>query len=110
MTAKTNARKVALVLCGGGSRGALELGFYRALVELGVPIDLIVGSSVGALNGAFIAAGESADRMSVLWRSIRFRDLFGLNWRALLSPRRRQHLWQFQVEAFYRALFASKAI
>ena len=79
METNSNAQKVALVLCGGGSRGALELGFYRALVELGVPIDFIVGSSVGALNGAFIAAGVSVERMDELWRSIRFRDLFGLN-------------------------------
>jgi len=40
-----------LVLCGGGSRGALEVGFYRALVGMDMPIDLIVGSSVGAPNG-----------------------------------------------------------
>ncbi|MBI4192267.1 MAG: patatin-like phospholipase family protein, partial [Betaproteobacteria bacterium] len=45
---------VALVLCGGGSRGALEVGFYRAVRELGLPIDLVVGSSIGALNGAYI--------------------------------------------------------
>ncbi len=86
-------QKTALVLCGGGSRGALELGFHRALVELGVPIDFIVGSSVGALNGAFIAAGESAEKMNALWRSIRFRDLFGLNWRALVNPRRADSIY-----------------
>ena len=86
-------QKTALVLCGGGSRGALELGFHRALVELGVPIDFIVGSSVGALNGAFIAAGESVEAMSALWRSIRFRDLFGLNWRALVNPRRADSIY-----------------
>lgn len=96
-----NAQKVALVLCGGGSRGALELGFYRALVEIGVPIDFIVGSSVGALNGAFIAAGESAEVMDALWRSIRFRDLFGLNWRALVSPRRADSIYgNFRLRHF----------
>ncbi len=79
--------KVGLVLCGGGSRGALEVGFYRALVEMGVKIDLITGASVGALNGAFIAAGVSARRMEELWRSLRYRDVFGLNWRSLLSLR-----------------------
>ncbi len=71
----------------------MELGFHRALVELGVPIDFIVGSSVGALNGAFIAAGESVEAMSALWRSIRFRDLFGLNWRALVNPRRADSIY-----------------
>lgn len=81
------------MLCGGGSRGALELGFYRALVELGVPIDLIVGSSIGALNGAFIAAGTPVETMSELWRHVRFRDLFGLNWHALMNPRRADSLY-----------------
>jgi len=53
------ASPVALVLCGGSSRGALEVGLYRAVRELGLPIDLVIGSSIGALNGACIAAGMS---------------------------------------------------
>lgn len=99
------------MLCGGGSRGALELGFYRALVEIGVPIDFIVGSSVGALNGAFIAAGVSPERMNALWRSIRFRDLFGLNWRALLSPRRADSIYgNFRLRRFIERYLPAKRI
>ncbi|HBQ58378.1 MAG TPA: patatin, partial [Balneolaceae bacterium] len=49
--------KAALVLCGGGAQGAAEIGFYQAMVELGISPDFIVGTSVGALNGAFIACG-----------------------------------------------------
>jgi NTE family protein len=71
--------KTALVLCGGGSKGALEVGLYRALVELGIPIDLIVGTSIGALNGAFIAAGTSPAELARIWRSVRPRELFRLN-------------------------------
>jgi len=109
MATDRSAQKIALVLCGGGSRGALELGFYRALVELGVPIDFVVGSSVGALNGAFIAAGESAERMNALWRSIRFRDLFGLNWRALLSPRRADSIYgNFRLRHFIERYLLAK--
>ena len=69
----------ALVLCGGGSRGAVEVGLYRALVELEVPIDLIVGTSVGAINGAVIAAGMPPVALVRLWRGLRRRDLFALN-------------------------------
>lgn len=69
----------ALVLCGGGSRGAVEVGLYRALVELGVPIHLIVGTSVGAINGAAIAAGIPPDGLARLWRDLSRRDLFTLN-------------------------------
>ncbi|WP_081771165.1 MULTISPECIES: patatin-like phospholipase family protein [unclassified Methylibium] len=38
----------ALVLCGGGARGAMEVGFYRAITELGLSFEIVVGSSVGA--------------------------------------------------------------
>lgn len=47
----------ALLLGGGGNRGAVEVGFYKALREQSIPIDLIFGTSIGAINGAFIAAG-----------------------------------------------------
>jgi NTE family protein len=92
-TSGTAEQKVALVLCGGGSRGAVEIGFYRALVEMGITVDFIVGSSIGALNGAFIAAGVSINEMYELWRSVRFRDIFGLNWRSLLNLRRAESVY-----------------
>src|SRR5581483_11468449 len=76
----------ALVLCGGGSRGAVEVGLYRALVELRIPIDLIVGTSVGAINGAAIAAGLSPDPLAQLWRGLTRRDVVRFN---------RQLFWKF---------------
>jgi len=69
----------ALVLCGGGSRGAVEVGLYRAVVELGISIDLVVGTSVGAINGAAIASGVPPDALARFWKSLRRRDLFALN-------------------------------
>ena len=78
---------VAVVLCGGASRGALEVGFYLAVKKLGLRIDLVVGSSIGALNGAYIAAGMPADELAKLWLSIRRRDAIRWNWKRLLQPR-----------------------
>lgn len=53
---KTNAgKKTALVLGGGGSRGAYEIGVWQALREMGQPIHMTTGSSVGSLNAAIIA-------------------------------------------------------
>ena len=75
----------ALVLCGGGSRGAVEVGLYRALVELRMPIDLVVGTSVGAINGAAIAARVPPDDLARLWKGLSRRDVFVLN---------RQLLWK----------------
>jgi len=70
----------AFVLGGGGILGAAEVGMLRALFELDIVPDLIVGSSVGALNGAFIAAEpstSSVDRMVDLWTGLSERGIFG---------------------------------
>lgn len=48
----------AFVLSGGASLGAIEVGMLQALFERGIAPDLIVGTSAGALNGAFIAVRE----------------------------------------------------
>ena len=79
---------VALVLCGGSSRGALEVGLYRAVRELGLPVDLVIGSSIGALNGACIAAGMSPLALATLWRGMQRRDAIRWNWKGLLQPYR----------------------
>ena len=94
LTERTALRRpVALVLCGGGARGAMEVGFYQALVELQIPIDMVIGSSVGALNGAFIAAGMPPGELAELWCGIRRRDIANVNWKGLLHPRRLTGLW-----------------
>ncbi len=51
-------QKNALVLAGGGSRGAYQIGVWEALRELGINIDIVTGTSVGALNGAAIVQDE----------------------------------------------------
>ena len=44
---------LAFVLGGGGSRGALQVGALQVLLETGVQPDMVIGTSVGALNAAF---------------------------------------------------------
>lgn len=85
----------ALVLCGGGSKGAIEVGFYRALGELGIRPDLVVGSSVGAVNGAFIAAGVPVDAMVRHWTTLRRRDLLAFNWSLLWKGLAADSLYTF---------------
>ena len=50
-------RKIGLALGGGGARGLAHLGVYQRLVELGVDIHCVSGTSIGAIVGALIAAG-----------------------------------------------------
>lgn len=61
-----SAPNTAFVLGGGGVLGAKQVGMLRALVERGVRPDVIVGTSVGALNGAVLAADPSAAAVGTL--------------------------------------------
>lgn len=81
-------KRTALVLAGGGSFGAVQAGMLRALVAYGVVPDLIVGSSVGAINGAYFAGLPNAQgvaQLEAIWRSLRRRDVFPVTWRSLLG-------------------------
>ena len=77
-----NAR-TAFVLSGGASLGAVQAGMLRALYERGVAPDLIVGTSVGALNGAFIASrpptAATALELAEVWRRVGSGNVFPLN-------------------------------
>ena len=50
--------KRALVLSGGGAKGAYQIGVYKALKKLNIKVDIITGTSIGSINGAALAAGE----------------------------------------------------
>jgi NTE family protein len=69
---------VAFVLSGGGNLGALQIGMLRALAEREIRPDLIVGCSVGAINGAALAEDPSPagiERLERLWRELDGNDL-----------------------------------
>ena len=53
--------KTAFVFAGGGSFGAIQVGMLHSLAAHGVAADMVVGSSVGALNGAFYAGDPTLD-------------------------------------------------
>jgi NTE family protein len=57
------ARSVGLVLSGGGARAYAHIGAIKALAELGVPIDFVAGTSMGAIIGAGLALGWSIDEL-----------------------------------------------
>ncbi len=73
------AGPVAFVLGGGGILGASEVGMLAALFDAGILPDLVVGTSVGAINGAAVAAEPSAatiDRLTDLWSKLSVTDVF----------------------------------
>lgn len=83
-------RPLAFVLGGGGSLGASQVGMMQALAEKQIRPDLIVGTSVGALNGAFLASDPlgAATRLSHLWPEFE-RDTFlpGSAWQSVRTLR-----------------------
>jgi NTE family protein len=77
----------AFVLGGGGVLGAHEVGMLRALSEAGIKPDVVVGTSVGALNGVLLAASpaDAVDRLTELWGSDVVRTAFAGSWVSRLS-------------------------
>lgn len=64
-------KEYALVLDGGGARGAYQIGAWKALVEAGVKVNAVAGTSVGALNGALICMGD-VNKAEDLWKRMTF--------------------------------------
>ena len=73
---------VAFVFPSGGSGGAVQVGIMASLLEMGVVPGMLIGSSVGALNAAFMATGPSQQRafaLETIWRRLSRVDVFGTN-------------------------------
>jgi NTE family protein len=77
---RSSTREVAFVLGGGGAGGAYEVGMLAALFEQGIVPDLVVGNSIGALNGAVVAADPTAamvEKLRAVWLNLDEERLFG---------------------------------
>jgi NTE family protein len=81
-------RPVAFVLSGGGSLGAIQVGMLRALIDAGIRPDMLVGTSVGAVNAAWIADRpdrEGVNRLAEIWTALRRENVFPLGWTAAMG-------------------------
>lgn len=89
--------KVGLVLSGGGARGSAHVGVIRLLEEMDIPIDYVVGTSMGAIVGGLYAIGYTADDMDSL--------MMAQDWKTLLSndvPRQQQPYTQRMARKQYQ--------
>ena len=80
--------KTAFVFAGGGSFGAIQVGMLHSLVAAGVTADMVVGSSVGAINGAYYAGAPTLKgvlELETIWRGLTRHDVFPVTWRTLLG-------------------------
>src|SRR6185436_17132362 len=70
----------AFVLSGGGSLGSVQVGMLQALAERAVHPDLLIGTSAGAMNAAYVAGhgtGQAAlDDLATIWKRLRRQDVF----------------------------------
>ena len=64
-------KEYAIMLDGGGARGAYQIGAWKALREAGVKVNAVAGTSVGALNGAFICM-DDVEKAEKVWSEITF--------------------------------------
>lgn len=81
-------KKTAFVFAGGGSFGAIQVGMMQALAAHGVTADLVVGSSVGAMNGAYYAGSptlEGVKKLAAIWRGLTRHDVFPVSLRSFAS-------------------------
>ena len=97
-TGGASSPRTAFVLSGGASLGALQVGMLEALYERGITPDFLVGTSVGALNAAFVASRlqspQTAAELGRVWRDLQRQDVFPLSMSALVGGvcGRRDHL------------------
>lgn len=71
-----NSQTVGLVLSGGGAKGMAHIGVIRALEENHIPIDYVVGTSIGAIVGGLYACGLSPDQIEALFKNPRFYNYY----------------------------------
>jgi NTE family protein len=97
------AKRVVLVLGGGGVKGLAHVGAWRALSEAGVQVSEIVGTSIGSLVGACVAGGVDSALLEELARSLKRPDIVTLNRWAFL-PNGISEASVFHADAFRRYL------
>jgi len=84
-------RRRAVVLSGGGGRGAYHIGVLAFLEQHDWIPDIVVGTSIGAVNGAALASGHTAHSLWALWRQFETRDVQRQNW-SILNPSEWDHI------------------
>lgn len=90
-------KKTALVLSGGGSRGAYQIGVWEALSELDVTIDMVFGTSVGSINGAMVVQGD-LELSRKLWQQMETDMIFDIETSGLPS----EDAWAYAKEIVLR--------
>ena len=106
-TSSYDAGQIVLVLQGGGALGAYQVGVYQALHEAGMEPQWVIGTSIGAINGAIIAGNPPAQRMDKLsrfWHMVQQQDRadFAAWWAALSHAAANYKIYAGGVDGFFK--------
>ncbi len=69
-------KKVAVVLSGGGAFGAIHVGALKVIEEAGLPVDMLVGTSMGSIVGALYSVGYDSNDIATMFRTMDWAELF----------------------------------
>ncbi len=69
-------KKVAVVLSGGGALGAIHVGALKVIEEAGIPVDMVVGTSMGSIVGALYSVGYNSNDIATMFRTMDWAELF----------------------------------
>lgn len=78
--------RIALVLGGGGAKGAAEVGAMKVIERAGIPIDMVVGTSIGSIVGGLYACGYTPQQLDTMFHT--------QQWLSLLTDRRHDLAWE----------------
>ena len=98
--------QVVLVLQGGGALGAYQVGVYEALHEAGIEPQWVIGTSIGAINGAIIAGnppGQRIEKLEAFWNLVRHRQYenLGAIWAAFAGMVANAGTYTNGIEGFF---------
>ena len=100
---RTERKKVAVVLCGGGAMGTIHIGALKVLEEAGIPIDMVTGTSMGSIIGGMYAVGYDAEDIESIFNSMDWGDILRdrLSMRTqTLDERERQNIYLLDYRLF----------
>ena len=69
-------KKVALVLSGGGALGAAHAGALKVIEEAGLPVDIVVGTSIGSIVGSMYSVGYNSSDIASMFRTTDWAEMF----------------------------------
>lgn len=96
-------KEYGLVLDGGGARGAYQIGAWKALVEAGVKINAVSGTSVGALNGALICMGD-VQKAEKIWSNMTFSNVMDVDDEWMERLFNKENSWKEIISEFRKIL------